>query len=101
MSMLHKVMSLAELRASGAAGAEIAGRRIALFAAEGEVFATTGECPHAGGPLCEGELDGAMLSCPWHGWTYDLRSGACEEDPDLRLERFEVRIIDGDIFVVI
>jgi nitrite reductase (NADH) small subunit len=40
-----------------------------------------------------------VLTCPWHGWTFDLRTGTCDEDPDLTLELYPVRI-DGDDIVV-
>ena len=42
-----------------------------------------------------------MLSCPWHGWTYDLKSGVCEEDSEVRLPLFDVQIEGDDIFVLL
>ena len=64
------------------------------------VWATGGACPHRGGPLAEGTLDGAFLRCPWHGALFDLRSGAHLRGPacgDLR--PYEVRIDDDWVFV--
>lgn len=91
--------SLAELRAVGRLATSVAGRKIALFAVQDSVVATAGRCPHARGPLHEGELNGCLLTCPWHGYTFDLRTGACDEDPELKLERFKVTIEGDDILV--
>jgi nitrite reductase/ring-hydroxylating ferredoxin subunit len=65
------------------------------------VIATNGQCPHAEGPLHEGDVDGTILTCPWHGWTFDLESGACQEDDSIILERYPVRIDGDDVFVTL
>jgi nitrite reductase (NADH) small subunit len=99
MTGLHRVGSLAKLRSGVPMKALVEGRAIAVFALGDDVIATNGRCPHAKGPLHEGEIEGEKLICPWHGWTYNLRTGACDEDPDLTLERFEVSIEGDDIMV--
>jgi len=54
----------------------VAGDRvIALFNVDGEFFALDGVCPHQGGPLGKGCLDGSIVTCPWHGWQYDVTTG--------------------------
>jgi nitrite reductase/ring-hydroxylating ferredoxin subunit len=68
---------------------------------DGEVYAVQGHCLHLQGPLCEGRLKGHMLSCPWHGWQYDVRTGENEFDRAIRLETYEVRIEDGDVRVAL
>jgi nitrite reductase/ring-hydroxylating ferredoxin subunit len=95
----HIVGSVAAVRAGQATKAKIGSLKIAVFACGEDIVATNGQCPHAGGPLHDGEVDGTILTCPWHGWTYDLKTGACEEDPDLTLEIYPVRI-DGDNILV-
>jgi nitrite reductase/ring-hydroxylating ferredoxin subunit len=72
-------------------------RTLVLWSIGGEVYATSHRCPHLGAPLVSGYLDGKVLICPWHGWAFDL-SGA-EEGPGLDIQRFEVRIEDGDVLV--
>jgi nitrite reductase/ring-hydroxylating ferredoxin subunit len=52
---------------------EAAGERIALFNIEGQIYAITDICPHAGGSLSDGWLDEHEVCCPWHGWTFDLK----------------------------
>lgn len=98
---IHRVGSLTELRKGQALGVTIAGRDVAVFDVNGDIVATSGKCLHAGGPLCKGTISGTTLTCPWHGWSYDLTTGVCEEDPDLRLERFEVQIEGDNIFVAL
>lgn len=76
-------------------------RELALFNCGGRVYATQGTCLHLGGPLAEGRLDGCVLTCPWHGWQYDVRTGENEFDRAIVLETFEVVVEDGDVKVVL
>ncbi len=99
MGELRRVGSVSELRRGKPLAAEVSGRRVAIFSVGDAIVATAGKCPHAGGPLHEGEIDGTTLSCPWHGWSYDLQTGACEEDPETQLEMFEVHVDGDEIFV--
>ena len=48
---------------------------VALFNVDGTFYAMDGVCPHAGGPLGEGTLQGTVVTCPWHGWQFDVKSG--------------------------
>ena len=50
-------------------------KAIALFNVSGKFYALDNTCPHRGGPLGEGELDGCILTCPWHGWQFDVTTG--------------------------
>jgi nitrite reductase (NADH) small subunit len=96
---LHKVGSLADLRARKSLDALVGEELIALFWVDGQVIATTGVCPHAGGPLFDGSVCGFKVSCPWHGWSFDLSTGRCDEDPDVKLPFFDVRIEGDDIVI--
>jgi nitrite reductase/ring-hydroxylating ferredoxin subunit len=49
----------------------------------GQLHALDSVCPHAGGPLGDGDLDDDAVVCPYHGWAFDLRTGACAVDPSL------------------
>jgi nitrite reductase (NADH) small subunit len=95
----HRIGSLAELRKGKPLGVTVDGRTVAVFDVNGEVIAADGKCPHAGGPLCKGRLSGATITCAWHGWSYDLITGECDEDPTLSLARYPVRIEGDDIFI--
>ena len=65
----------------------------------GEIHALNGICPHAGGPLGQGALEGDMLVCPWHAWNYDCRTGVSDADEDVKVETYAVKI-DGDAILV-
>jgi nitrite reductase/ring-hydroxylating ferredoxin subunit len=60
----------------------VGGRRVAM-------------CLHRGGPLCEGQIESDVVTCPWHGWSYEIRTGTMVQDPRVGVSRHEVRI-DGD-----
>lgn len=72
---------------------------IALANVDDEFYATQDACLHLRGPLGDGRLDGYVLSCPWHGWQYDVRSGENEFDRALELRTYEVRVEDGEVKV--
>jgi len=74
---------------------------LALARVGDDFYATQAHCIHLQGPLCEGRLEGHVLSCPWHGWQYDLRSGENEFDRAIVLETYEVRVEDGEVQVAI
>ena len=67
----------------------------------GELHCLDGVCPHAGGPLGQGTLNDNMLTCPWHGWEYDCRTGVNDFDPDVRVAKFPVKVEDGQIYIVV
>ena len=88
---------------------EVAGRSIGIFNIDGAFFALRNRCPHQGGPLCKGPLGGLVVSpgpgeyqltrqgeilrCPWHGWEFDIRTGASWVEPGrLHVRRYEVTI---------
>jgi nitrite reductase/ring-hydroxylating ferredoxin subunit len=74
---------------------------IAVANVDDEYFATQGHCLHLQGPLGKGELEGTVLTCPWHGWQYDVRTGLNEFDHAIELRTYEVRVEDGEIQVSI
>lgn len=78
---------------------EVNGKEIALFKACGRVYALYSVCPHQGGPLAEGGFDGKVVTCPWHGWQFDVTNGECAFDPSVKQETFSVKEEDEDIFV--
>ena len=78
---------------------EVGGKDIALFNCGGKFYATANTCLHAGGPLGEGALAGTQITCPWHGWVYDVTSGQCTMNPNAKVKTYAVEIRDGDIYV--
>lgn len=74
---------------------------LALANVGDEFFATQGACLHLQGPLGDGELEGTMLTCPWHGWRYDVRTGLNDFDHAIQIRTYEVRVQDGEIQVAV
>jgi nitrite reductase/ring-hydroxylating ferredoxin subunit len=73
---------------------------VALFLVDGDVRAYENACPHQGGPIGEGQIEGTTVTCPWHAWTFDLHTGGMALGADFaRLRRFEARVQDGRIEV--
>ena len=77
------------------------GRALALFNVDGAFYALDNVCLHRGGPVGEGDLDGRVVTCPWHGFQYDVTTGRNVFDPEVGLETFSVRVEDGDVLVAI
>jgi len=77
----------------------VADRILALFNVEGEFFALDGVCPHQGGPLGKGKLAGCVVTCPWHGWQFDVRTGQHQVTASLRHPRFPVKVEAGNVLV--
>jgi nitrite reductase (NADH) small subunit len=93
------VLALAELPPGRAAEVTVAGQVVALFNVGGIVYALAGRCPHRGGPLGQGFLDGPQISCPWHNWTFDVTSGENVASTDLKVPRFVVKVEDAQVYV--
>ena len=78
-----------------------AGRIVALYNVGGEFSALDGVCPHSGGPLGNGKLNGAIVTCPWHGWQFDVKNGRHCLNAKLTQPCFAVKIEGTDIWVEI
>jgi nitrite reductase (NADH) small subunit len=74
---------------------------LALVRVGDDFYATAGACLHLLGPLGEGRVEDHVLTCPWHGWQYDIRTGLNEFDHAIRVETYEVRVEDGDVKVAL
>src|SRR5207249_1840663 len=65
----------------------------------GEIRALLGVCPHHGGPLGQGALEGSVVTCPWHAWEFDSATGACVFNAELKVPAYPARVEDGQIVV--
>jgi len=85
---------------AGSGGEFVAGGRIvALFNVGGQFHALEGICPHQGGPLGKGALAGCIVTCPWHGFQFDVTTGEHQTNRLLVQPGFLVKIEGGDIYV--
>ena len=94
-----KVAKTADIPAGSGQVVEVGGKTLAIFNCGGTFYATENSCKHRGGPLGEGALSGTTVTCPWHGWSYDVTSGACDMDPSVTIQRFDVKVEGNDILV--
>lgn len=88
---------------------------VGVFNCEGEFFALNNYCPHAGGPVCRGEITGLavarggyevewvkageVIRCPWHGWEFEIATGETVTRPVRRVKTYPVRVVDGVVLV--
>jgi nitrite reductase (NADH) small subunit len=75
------------------------GRAVALFNVEGAFYAIDNTCLHRGGPVGEGDLDGVVVTCPWHGFQYDVTTGRNVFDPEVGLATYVVKV-EGDQILI-
>ncbi len=100
MAKSMKVARVSDVVPGSGMRVDVEGRRIALFNMQGAVYAIDDTCPHRGGPLGEGELDGVTVTCPWHGATFDVRTGAVTGPPARNgVQSFHVRVEGDDVVI--
>ena len=94
-----RVARVKEIPAGSGRMFEVNGRQVAVFNVGGTFHAIDNRCEHQQGPLAEGDLDGCVVTCPWHGWTYDVTSGVSPDDAETHVDCFAVKVEGGEIFV--
>lgn len=113
---LHYVTSTDQLQEGDRVIVEVKGREIAVFRIDDEFYALLNYCVHQGGPGCEGRIagtlvekedgelgydrDNELVSCPWHGWEYDIKTGEHLANSRYRIPTYEVVQTDGDVYLV-
>lgn len=101
MARFVKVAEKSELREGFGKVVSAEGRSIALFRVKDELFALANVCLHRGGPLGEGNLNGSVVTCPWHGWKFDVRTGSFTIIPTLKVTAYKVKEQDGSVMIEI
>lgn len=99
MSDFVKLIGVSDLAAGACMEAVVGDKAVALFNVGGSFYALDNRCIHRGGPLGQGTLDGQVVMCPWHAWTYDVTTGVSTANPDLKIARYEVKVEDGQVYV--
>lgn len=75
------------------------GRLVAVFHEKGQYHAIDDLCPHMGASLGAGEVCDGIVTCPWHAWRFSVCDGTWRDNPKLKIERFEVRVVGDEIQV--
>jgi nitrite reductase/ring-hydroxylating ferredoxin subunit len=99
MSDFVRVMTVSDLPSGQAAEVTVGGEMLALVNVGGTFHAVSNRCPHRGGPLGQGFVDGSEVSCPWHNWTFDVTTGENTASRDMRVPCHEVKVEDEQVLV--
>ena len=101
MPTLTKVAMTTDIPIGTGKVVEVGGKKLAIFNSDGTFYAMDNTCQHRGGPLGEGRVAGGIVTCPWHGWTYQVATGACGIDLSLKLSTYAVKVEGTDILVAV
>ena len=93
----HKIAKTSDIGEGAGKTFTIEGQTIAVFNKGGEIFAIEDTCKHKGGSLGEGELNGDTITCPLHGWQYNITNGECLMNPQVKMKSFPVKVENGEI----
>ncbi|MGA9405618.1 MAG: Rieske 2Fe-2S domain-containing protein [Bacteroidota bacterium] len=95
----YRIARVQDLREKKGFLARVRGEEISVFKIEGDCFAIGNVCPHQHfSKLHEGEVKGFTVTCPMHGWTYDLRTGI-STNADGKVKTYEVEVRNNEIFI--
>jgi nitrite reductase/ring-hydroxylating ferredoxin subunit len=95
------LIAASEVADGGAVEVVAAGQVFAVFRTDDGIHVLDGVCAHAGGPLGRGTLRDSVITCPWHGWQYDVRTGRHCLTDRICQKQFAVRVVNGRVMVEI
>jgi nitrite reductase/ring-hydroxylating ferredoxin subunit len=101
MAGFVKAASSEDVKPGAGLVAEVNGHAIALFNVDGTYHAIDNTCLHRGGPLGEGDVDGEIVTCPWHGWQFNVKTGACVNNPSACVKTYKVVVEGTDVKVLL
>src|SRR5262245_36611379 len=100
MAQPTRVADLKDIPPGKASCIMFGGEKVALFNVDGTVHAIADTCSHRGGPLSEGEVEGTVVTCPWHGACFDLRTGEALGPPAMQgVKRYAVEVRGDDVLL--
>ncbi|MGI9627492.1 MAG: thiamine pyrophosphate-binding protein, partial [Longimicrobiales bacterium] len=94
-----KVLESDELQEGRVKSVTCGHRTVCMTHHEGQFAALDNKCPHQGGPLAEGSIEGGWLRCPWHGWDFHPTTGKPPGGYDDGVETFDVEVRDDGVYV--
>lgn len=95
----YELARIGEVEAGCSKLVKVGDFEVGVFWVGDEYRAYRNLCPHAGAPVCNGPVAGTVLRCPWHGWEFDLRTGAHLFNPACKLESYPVEVEGDRLFV--
>jgi len=90
---------IAEVPAGTIREFQVAGKAVALANVAGKFYAISDVCVHRGGPLGQGELHENVVTCPWHGWQYDVTTGKVIQNPAMGVACYATEVRGDEVFV--
>lgn len=96
-----KVAGTGDLKPGENKAVNVNGTEVALFNVDGEFFAISNTCLHRGGPLGEGFLEGDTVTCPWHGWRFNVKTGVSPVMPTAKVAPYQVKVEGNDVLVAV
>jgi nitrite reductase/ring-hydroxylating ferredoxin subunit len=93
------VAEVADFASGTAKTVVVDGTEVALFFVDGEFYALDNTCPHQGGPLAEGYIEGLTVTCPWHAWCFNLTDGKMPFASWAKAAPYDVRVEGGRVLV--
>ena len=99
MSEFVKIAEVKDVPVGTGISIQTQGKAIALFNCDGTFLAINDTCPHQGGPLGEGELAGTVVTCPWHEWRFDARTGVNTDDATCKVQSYPVKLDGTDVLI--
>ncbi len=101
MAAFIEVTGLDQIRPGAGSRFVIADKEMAIFNVDGTICAISDTCPHAGGSLGMGKLDGRIVTCPVHGMKFDVTTGCFAGTSDFGVASFPAKVVDGEILVAV
>lgn len=101
MAEFVRVAAATDVKPGQGIVAEANGKTLAIFNVDGTIHAINNTCCHREGPLGEGELDGDIVTCPWHGWRFNVTTGVCMNNPSSQVEAYQVKVEGEDVKVLL
>ncbi len=99
MTQFKMVARVGDIPSGEGRAYECNGRMVAVFLIDGEYQAIDDFCPHMGASLAAGPVEDGMVMCPWHAWCFKLSDGEWIENPKIKVDTFQVRIVGDEIQV--
>lgn len=96
-----KVASKSDLKPGENKVVNVNGADVGLFNVNGEFFAISNTCLHRGGPLGEGFLEEDVVTCPWHGWRFNVKTGENVMMPNAKVAKYAVKVEGDDVMVAV
>jgi nitrite reductase/ring-hydroxylating ferredoxin subunit len=94
-----KVASVDDVKVGTPVKVDVNGQELAVYNVDGKFYCTSNICPHQGGPLHEGMMEGTGVVCPWHAWVFDVSTGTSPVNPRAKIPCYPVKVEGKDLLV--